>query len=195
MDQAINLEEQLASMKAMMKRHCKESAQKDAQIKRQNKRIANLTKELEKRPIEASNKCSSAEESDKESNHSQDSDEKHKSKKDSSLHLLSIEQIQSLVADAVKFQLGEGSFKTDHYSKPYTKRIVALKMPLGYQPPKFQQFDGKENPKQHIAHFIETCNNAGTYDNLLVKQFVRSLKGLAFDWYADLDSASIDSWE
>ena len=172
MDQAINLKEQLASMKAMMERLCKESAQKDAQIKRQNKRIADLTKKLEKRPIEASNKCSSAEESDAESNHSQDSIEEHKSKKDSSLHLLSTEQIQSLVADAVKFQLGEGSFKTHHYSRSYTKRIVALKMLLGYQPPKFDQFDGKGDPKQHIT--IETCNNAGTYDDMLVKQFVIS---------------------
>jgi len=34
MDQAINLEEQLASMKAMTERLCKESAQKNAQIKR-----------------------------------------------------------------------------------------------------------------------------------------------------------------
>jgi len=68
-------------------------------------------------------------------------------------------------------------------------------MPLGYQPPKFHQFDGKGDPKQHIAHFIETCNNADTCYDLLVKQFVRSLKGLAFDWYADLASASIDGWE
>ncbi|TYK18366.1 ty3-gypsy retrotransposon protein [Cucumis melo var. makuwa] len=29
-------------------------------------------------------------------------------------------------------------------------------MPHGYQPPKFQQFDGKGNPKQHITHFVET---------------------------------------
>jgi len=100
-----------------------------------------------------------------------------------------------LVADAVKFQLGEGSFKTYLYSKPYTKRIAALKMPLGCQPPKFQQFDSKGDLKQHITHFIETCNNAGTCDDLLVKQFVQSLKGLAFDWYADFASASIDSWE
>ena len=68
-------------------------------------------------------------------------------------------------------------------------------MPTGYQPPKFQQFDGKGNPKQHIAHFIETCNNAGTDGDRLVKQFVRSLKGTAFDWYTDLDAESIDSWD
>ena len=48
-------------------------------------------------------------------------------------------------------------------------------MLAGYQPPKFQQFEGKGNSKQYIAHFVETCNNAGTERNLLVKQFVRSL--------------------
>ncbi|KAL0340429.1 UNVERIFIED_CONTAM: hypothetical protein Sradi_4559700 [Sesamum radiatum] len=65
----------------------------------------------------------------------------------------------------------------------------------GYQPPKFQQFDGKGNPKQHVAHFVETCNNAGIYGDHLVKQFVRSLKGNAFDWYTDLEAGSIDGWE
>lgn len=46
-----------------------------------------------------------------------------------------------------------------------------------------------------MAHFIETCNNARTYGDYLVKQFVRSLKGNAFDWYMDLESGPIDSWE
>ncbi|KAA0044954.1 ty3-gypsy retrotransposon protein [Cucumis melo var. makuwa] len=54
-------------------------------------------------------------------------------------------------------------------------------MPLGYQPPKFQQFDGKGNPKQHIAHFVETCENAGSRGDQLVRQFIRSLKGNAFE--------------
>ncbi|KAG8380602.1 hypothetical protein BUALT_Bualt06G0032700 [Buddleja alternifolia] len=54
-------------------------------------------------------------------------------------------------------------------------------MPMGYQPPKLQQLDGKGNPKQHVAHFMETCNNAGTDGDLLVKQYVRSLKRNAFD--------------
>jgi len=68
-------------------------------------------------------------------------------------------------------------------------------MPKGYQPPKLQQFDGKGNPKQHIAHFIKTCNDAGTYGDYLVKEFVRSLKENAFDWYTDLEPNSIDCWE
>ncbi|KAL0435423.1 UNVERIFIED_CONTAM: hypothetical protein Sradi_0250200 [Sesamum radiatum] len=53
--------------------------------------------------------------------------------------------------------------------------------------------DGKGNPRQHITHFIETYNNTGTSGYLLVKQFVRSLKENAFDWYVDLEPESIDS--
>ncbi|KAA0031636.1 ty3-gypsy retrotransposon protein [Cucumis melo var. makuwa] len=56
------------------------------------------------------------------------------------------------------------------------------------------QFDGKDNPKQHIAHFVETCENAGSRDQL-VRKFVRSLKGNAFEWYIDLEPEVIDSWE
>ncbi|XP_070677835.1 uncharacterized protein [Malus domestica] len=68
-------------------------------------------------------------------------------------------------------------------------------MPRGYQPPKFMQFNGKGNPKQHVTRFIETCNNAGTEGDYLVKQFVRSLKGNAFDWYTDLEPESVNSWD
>ncbi|KAM0986319.1 hypothetical protein ACFX13_013756 [Malus domestica] len=66
-------------------------------------------------------------------------------------------------------------------------------MPRGYQPPKFMSFDGKGNPKQHVAHFIETCNNVGTEGDYLIKQFVRSLKGNAFEWYNDLEPKSVNN--
>ncbi|KAK3043349.1 hypothetical protein RJ639_002651 [Escallonia herrerae] len=58
-----------------------------------------------------------------------------------------------------------------------------------------KQFDGKGNLRQHVAHFIETCNIAGTEGDLLVKQFVQSLKGNTFDWYTDLEFESIDCWK
>ncbi|KAL0423408.1 UNVERIFIED_CONTAM: Polyprotein P3 [Sesamum radiatum] len=66
---------------------------------------------------------------------------------------------------------------------------------MGYQPPKFQQFDRKGNLEQHAAHFIEICNNLRTDDDHLVKQFVQSLKGNAFDCHTDLDAGLIDGWE
>ncbi|KAL0409456.1 UNVERIFIED_CONTAM: hypothetical protein Sradi_1880000 [Sesamum radiatum] len=54
-------------------------------------------------------------------------------------------------------------------------------MPENYQPPKIQQFNGHGDPRQHIANIVETCNNAATDGDLLVKQFVLSLNDAAFD--------------
>lgn len=54
-------------------------------------------------------------------------------------------------------------------------------MPIRYEPPKFQQFNGKDNPRQCVAHFTETCENVSTRVDLLPKQFVKILKANAFD--------------
>ena len=66
-------------------------------------------------------------------------------------------------------------------------------MLVNYKPPKFQQFEAKGNPRQLVAHFMETCNNSGIYGDLMVKQFVCSLKGNMFNWYTDLKPYFIDS--
>ncbi|KAM1087150.1 hypothetical protein ACFX2B_012564 [Malus domestica] len=108
---------------------------------------------------------------------------------------LSIQQLQEMITNTIKAQYEGSSNTSGLYSKPYSKKIDALRMPRGYQPPKFMQFDGKGNSKQHVAHFVETCNNAGTEGDYLAKQFVRSLKGNAFEWYTDLEPESINSWE
>jgi len=88
-------------------------------------------KRLEKKSSEASNKGSDEEDSDKESNRAKESDDECKVRKNCSLGSISIEQIQSLIADAVKDQLGRGSHKTHLCTQPYTKRIDALCMPHG----------------------------------------------------------------
>ena len=98
-----------------------------------------------------------------------------------SIGSLSVQQLQDMITNTIRGQFAGPPQSFLMYSKPYTKRIDNLRMPVGYQPPKFQQFDGKGNPKQHVAHFIKTCNNDGIDGDLLVKQFVRSLKGNAFD--------------
>ncbi|KAA0065983.1 ty3-gypsy retrotransposon protein [Cucumis melo var. makuwa] len=106
---------------------------------------------------------------------------------------LSVQQLQNMITNSNRAQYGGPPQTSFMYSKSYTKRIDNLRMPLGYQPPKFQQFDGKGNPKQHIAHFVETCKNAGSRRDQLVRQFVRSLKGNVFEWYTDLEPEVIDS--
>jgi len=68
-------------------------------------------------------------------------------------------------------------------------------MPRGYQPPNFNQFDRKGNRKQRIARFIEMCSNDGIEGDWLGKQFICTLKRIAFDRYTDMEPESIDSWE
>ena len=102
-------------------------------------------------------------------------------------------KLKELLKEVIKDQVKTPAQFSYTYAKPYTQRIDILKMPSNYRPPKFQQFDGKGNPRQHVIHFVETCNNVGTDGDLLVKQFFRSLKGNAFDWYTNLKAGSIDS--
>ncbi|KAL4596013.1 hypothetical protein ACB092_12G133300 [Castanea dentata] len=106
-----------------------------------------------------------------------------------------LEHKDDMITNTIRAQYGGSFTHSLIYSKPYTKCIDNMRMLNGYQPPKFLQFDGKGNPKQHVAHFVETCENAGTHGGLFVKQFVRSLKGNAFDWSTDLEPESINSWE
>ncbi|KAA0035944.1 ty3-gypsy retrotransposon protein [Cucumis melo var. makuwa] len=56
---------------------------------------------------------------------------------------LSVQQLQDMITNSIRAQYGGSSQSTFMYSKSYTKRIDNLRMPLGYQPPKFQQFDRK----------------------------------------------------
>jgi len=45
---------------------------------------------------------------------------------------MSLEQIQSLIANVVKAQLGGGSHKIHVYTKPYMKRIDTIHLHHGY---------------------------------------------------------------
>ena len=86
--------------------------------------------------------------------------------------VIPIDQLRNFIIEAIEDK-SEYSFKFSLiYAKSYTQRIDNLKMYKGYQPPKLQQFDGKGNSKQHIVHFIKTCNAAGTYGNYFVKEFI-----------------------
>ncbi|XP_047249832.1 uncharacterized protein LOC107878190 [Capsicum annuum] len=80
-----------------------------------------------------------------------------------SVATLTIQRLQDMIANTIEAQYGGPSQNFVGYSKPYSKRTEGLPMLIGYQPQKFQQFDGKKNPRKHIAHFIETCSSAGTH--------------------------------
>ncbi|KAG9444918.1 hypothetical protein H6P81_016258 [Aristolochia fimbriata] len=109
--------------------------------------------------------------------------------------VLSYGTLQEMISNAVDQKVQAEGVRSQAYTRPYSRWIQAIQMPASYHSPKFQQFSGDDNPKQHVAHFIETCNNVGTDGHLLVKQFGRSLKGNAFEWFIELPIDSIDSWE
>lgn len=76
--------------------------------------------------------------------------------------------LQMMVASAIKSHLSGDSSNGPRYTKSYTKRIDNMRTLIGYQSSKFLLFDGKGNPKQHVAHFVETCSEAGTEGDLLI---------------------------
>jgi hypothetical protein len=52
-------------------------------------------------------------------------------------------QLKELIKEAIMDQVKSSVQPIYSYTKSYTQRINVLRMPLSYQPPKFQQFDGK----------------------------------------------------
>jgi hypothetical protein len=182
-----------------------ETAVVDERIVAMERAISKLTKTVEEKDLQIATLMNKLEvhnhgESSNSPVHQHTPQDGHKRVEDqhtnsTSITSLSVQQLHDMITNTIRAQYGGAPQNTLMYSKPYTKRIDSLRMPPGYQPPKFQQFDGKGNSKQHVAHFVETCNNAGTDGDLLTKQFVHSLRGNAFDWYTDLEPESIDNWE
>ena len=62
-------------------------------------------------------------------------------------------QLKDLIKEAIKDQVDSITQPSYTYAKPYSPRINRLRMLENYQPPKFQQFDGKGNPRNmlHIS--------------------------------------------
>ncbi|KAK4407952.1 hypothetical protein Sango_0376200 [Sesamum angolense] len=83
--------------------------------------------------------------------------------------LIPVNQLKEVIMETIKDKIDRSSKSSMTYTKLYAQRIDNTTMSVSYQPSKFQQFDDKSNSKQHVAHIIETCNSAGTYEDHLVK--------------------------
>ncbi|KAL0356759.1 UNVERIFIED_CONTAM: hypothetical protein Scaly_1361600 [Sesamum calycinum] len=156
---ATTIEEQLADLTRAIEGLMKHVQEQDAQIARLINKADNIdASHVMEKQVEAHDEV--------EMPIKQHYAEKDKSAKEfqiSSDGLIPVDQLKEFIEGTIRSKIEGSSRSSFTYSKPYTPRIDNLKMPIGYQPPKFQQFDGKGNPKQHVAHFVETCNNAGTY--------------------------------
>ncbi|KAL0404076.1 UNVERIFIED_CONTAM: hypothetical protein Sradi_2048400 [Sesamum radiatum] len=179
------LEEQIANLTKAIEGLTKHVQEQDSQISKLINKIDNTdASHIAEKQIEAYDEAKTS--------LKQESNEREKSATKelqvSSEGLIPVDKLKEFIMGTIQNKLG-GSFKSSIiYTKSYTQKIDNLKMSVGYQPSKFQQLDDKGNPKQHVAHCFETCNNAGTYEDYLVKQFVQSLKENTFDWYTNLEA-------
>ena len=105
---------------------------------------------------------------------------------------ISREEIQKIVAAQLKQSKGDAL--RSEGDKPYSSFHDQVAYPKGYSVPKFKQFNGLGNPYQHLAHFITACGDTSNNPSLLLRQFAGSLTGVALEWYANLQSESIQTW-
>lgn len=99
------------------------------------------------------------------------------------------EKIKAIIAvDQAERLVGKG--------RPYPAEYDQVQYPKGSSVPKFNTLNGNNNPRQHLAQFKATCGNtgAGGNDALLFRQFVSSLTGTAFEWYAELPNDSVKTF-
>ncbi|KAL0446183.1 UNVERIFIED_CONTAM: hypothetical protein Slati_1746200 [Sesamum latifolium] len=131
---ATTIEEQLASLTRAIEGLTKHVQEQDAQIARLIHKADNgdashiIGKQVEAHDeAEVSTKQRYAE-----------NDKSAKELQVSSDGLIPVDQLKESIEGTIRSKI-EGSSKSSlTYSKPYTPRIDSLKMPMGYQPPKFQ---------------------------------------------------------
>jgi hypothetical protein len=78
--------------------------------------------------------------------------------------------------------------------KPYEAWHDRVSFPAGWHPPKFRQFDGTGDAREHLAYFEAACGDTANSSSLLLRQFSGSLTGPAFHWYSRLPVGSIGNW-
>ncbi|KAI0516262.1 hypothetical protein KFK09_008934 [Dendrobium nobile] len=105
---------------------------------------------------------------------------------------LSPVQIQDMIAQRVDQAIASRkSGDSVSRGRPYPVEYEREPYPAGFVPPRFRVFDGFGNPKQHVAQYRAICCNIGGNDALMLRLFVSSLGGVAFEWYADLPNDSV----
>ncbi|KAI5322265.1 hypothetical protein L3X38_031337 [Prunus dulcis] len=84
-------------------------------------------------------------------------DKSHGKGNTASVGSLSIQQLQDMITNTIRPQYGGPSQDTFIYSKPYTKRLDNLRMPTGYQPPKFMLME-----KVTLNNMLPTSSRCAT---------------------------------
>ncbi|OIT32397.1 hypothetical protein A4A49_59649 [Nicotiana attenuata] len=70
-----------------------------------------------------------------------------------------------------------------------------VELPPGFKIPKFNTFNGKGNPISHLKDYCRRLVGIGRNETIRMKLFIKSLSGLALDWYTQQDFSKWYTWE
>lgn len=70
-------------------------------------------------------------------------------------------------------------------------RADEVRLPIGYTVPQFHMYNGYGCPRRHLVRFLAQCGDTVHSQALLLRQFVLSPEGEAFEWLVLLLTASI----
>ncbi|KAK4407744.1 hypothetical protein Sango_0355400 [Sesamum angolense] len=131
------IEEQLASLTRAIEGLTKHVQEQEAQIARLINKADNVdASHVMGKQVEAHDEVEAP-----AKQHYTEKDKYAKELQVSSDRLIPVDQLKEFIEETIRSKIEESSKSSLTYSKPYTPRIDGLKMPMGYQPPKFQQFD------------------------------------------------------
>ena len=77
---------------------------------------------------------------------------------------------------------------------PHPLEWDSVPYPPKFKPPTLHTYDGKSSRNQHIYYFRSQTGNVIDNDAIMDRLFIRTLNGVAFDWFRSLPSSSINSW-
>ena len=84
------------------------------------------------------------------------------------------EDLESLLLSLRK---GSGVSCVQSLRLPYPTHIAVKPYPKDYTSPKFKQFNGKGDAKEHVMKFTETLGVYALDEDLMLKEFSKSLEG------------------
>ncbi|PHT34781.1 hypothetical protein CQW23_26581 [Capsicum baccatum] len=68
-------------------------------------------------------------------------------------------------------------------------------LPMGFKTPKFDKYEGHDDPMAHLRHYCNQLRGAGGKKELLMAYFGESLSSLALEWFVDQDIDKWSSWD
>jgi hypothetical protein len=86
---------------------------------------------------------------------------------------------------------GEGQSTAEHLmantTLPFTNRVLNFPLPGKFKDPRVDKYDGSGDPSNHIEGFRAHLALHGTPDEIAYRAFPLTLKGVAKDWFNNLN--------